>query len=605
MGKYITGVADSKSGAGHQFDTPDAAASTYLLDAGAFLRSTNDDCIVLGGGGAWTVTINGQASSDATIAGSALVVNANSLSKVTVGEDGSLRTGGDAAGALFASSDLALVNKGLIRNDTGNGMWLDGNGANSISNSGAIIGPNLAVYVPDATSFAIDNSGQIFGGIGLNNGGTNKLVNTGQITTSTEYGVTSSNIVFGSGADSVDNKGLISGSIDLGNGLNKATNAGLITGTNFFGYAIAGGGDGDVITNAKGGVIQYGVSLGNGANSFTNAGFVGNNGIDDSLTGGNQIDTVKNSGVLNGGIHLFDGNDVFTNTGQVSGFIDLGDGDDTFKGGNFAEMVSDSFGSDKITLGGGNDTFIAFGGDGDGKDGLMGNPVADSVDGGTGVDTYDGSQVVEASGTGIRVNLDGADHEGILKGTARDGSGVYIDTLKGFENVTGSSFEDVVYGSSAANVISGGAGNDYLYGLAGNDVIDGGNDNDRVAGGLGADILRGGSGEDSFYYMDIKDSGLTKATRDVIEDYVENSDNLDLSLLDADTRTGGVNDAFGMILTTSNFVVGVAQTLRIYQTAIGWMIDGEVTGDGKADFSIAVNDLDHSINWGFNTEIIA
>jgi len=37
--------------------------------------------------------------------------------------------------------------------------------------------------------------------------------------------------------------------------------------------------------------------------------------------------------------------------------------------------------------------------------------------------------------------------------------------------------------------------------------------------------------------------------------------------------------------------------LRVISTASGWMIEGETTGDGKADFSIAVLDPTHTIGW--------
>jgi Ca2+-binding RTX toxin-like protein len=705
VGTYKTTIANSAVGVGTLFSQSDAAASTYLLEAGAFLHSTSSSSIILSGVGAWTVTINGQASGPNA---GLFIQGAGAAAKVTVGEDGSLRS--STFGAFYADRDTALVNKGMMYTSLNSAAQLLGTGTNSVVNSGMMSGGNsVSISFYNASNDTVTNSGQLFGGIAFTDG-TNKLVNTGQISFGL-YGATSANVYFGSGADTVDNTGVIDGRIELGNGSNVLKNAGKITGADVNGNAIIGGNDADKVDNLKGGVVNSGLYMRDGLNTFTNAGTVGSNnsafsyqggagidtvtnagvlggivnlyggndvftntgvvngyvdlgsglnkatnskviaGIDgdglsvlaadgndtltnavsgtlaggvylgiglniftnagtvgedsagNSFTGGDDIiafDTLKNSGTLQGDVQLFAGNDVFTNTGQVNGVIDLGDGNDKFTGGNFAEVLRDNSGTDTIVFGGGNDVFIAYGGEGDGKNGLLGNPAPDSVDGGTGIDTYDGSAVSDVGG--IRVNLDIVDNEGILKGSARDASDIYIDMLKGFENVTGSSFLDVIYGSSVANVISGGGGTDYLYGLAGNDILEGGADGDRLAGGLGADILRGGAGADTFYYMNLKDSGLTKATRDVIEDYNEADDFLDLSLLDADTRSV-TNDSFDTIITTGGFVLGDAQSLRIYQTATGWMIEGEVTGDAKADFSIAVNDLDYSINWVFGSQI--
>lgn len=107
----------------------------------------------------------------------------------------------------------------------------------------------------------------------------------------------------------------------------------------------------------------------------------------------------------------------------------------------------------------------------------------------------------------------------------------------GFENVSGSLFDDVITGDGLANIllgdfgndiINGGAGNDTLYGdgriwidgsnsaggsgaitlfgeaddgtgpAAGNDTLNGGNGNDTLYGGRGNDTMTGGAGDDRF-----------------------------------------------------------------------------------------------------------
>lgn len=61
---------------------------------------------------------------------------------------------------------------------------------------------------------------------------------------------------------------------------------------------------------------------------------------------------------------------------------------------------------------------------------------------------------------------------------------------------TGTSGDDVIVGSSLADVIDGGGGNDLICGAGGDDTITGGSGNDRVIGGVGKDTLRGGDGND-------------------------------------------------------------------------------------------------------------
>jgi len=67
------------------------------------------------------------------------------------------------------------------------------------------------------------------------------------------------------------------------------------------------------------------------------------------------------------------------------------------------------------------------------------------------------------------------------------------DSGDGFENITGSDFDDFLFANDVVNVLSGGGGDDQLYGLGGGDTLLGGAGNDFLEGGAGADILNGGS----------------------------------------------------------------------------------------------------------------
>ncbi|MCV6610077.1 MAG: DUF642 domain-containing protein [Amphritea sp.] len=66
------------------------------------------------------------------------------------------------------------------------------------------------------------------------------------------------------------------------------------------------------------------------------------------------------------------------------------------------------------------------------------------------------------------------------------------------ENVTGTQFNDSIWGDAVANRLDGKEGDDVLKGLAGDDVLLGGSGNDTLNGGAGADTLRGGIGDDTY-----------------------------------------------------------------------------------------------------------
>jgi Ca2+-binding RTX toxin-like protein len=117
----------------------------------------------------------------------------------------------------------------------------------------------------------------------------------------------------------------------------------------------------------------------------------------------------------------------------------------------------------ETNFGGGDDTAVIV-------DDVLDRITLD-LDGGDGVDTLDLSQA--SSGLGVD----------LAAGTLGSAAAV------GFENVTGTAFDDVIYGDDGVNVLLGGAGNDRIDGRGGDDVIDGGAGNDILAGGAGADTF--------------------------------------------------------------------------------------------------------------------
>ncbi len=114
---------------------------------------------------------------------------------------------------------------------------------------------------------------------------------------------------------------------------------------------------------------------------------------------------------------------------------------------------------------------------GAGDDVLIGRGGVDTLNGGGGADTASYAQA--AAGVDVRLNAGAARNDG-------DGG---TDVLVNIENVTGSSFADLLIGSGGANVLTGGAGADTLIGLAGDDVLIGGSGAaNQLQGGLGDDV---------------------------------------------------------------------------------------------------------------------
>jgi len=206
-------------------------------------------------------------------------------------------------------------------------------------------------------------------------------------------------------------------------------------------------------------------------------------------------------------------------SGSILGFVGLGDGDDKFNGGANPEKVLDDKGADIVNLGGGSDTYVATG--------AFGNDGIDTVRGSAGIDTYDAS----AATSDLLINLDSVTHSGQAANTASgtDISGTAKDMIFGFENARGGANHDFIFGSAAANQLDGNGSGDHLTGLGGSDTLFGGAGIDTLNGGAGKDLLVGGADLDSFEYSATTDSGITAATRDLILDFEDGIDIIDLT----------------------------------------------------------------------------
>jgi Ca2+-binding RTX toxin-like protein len=122
------------------------------------------------------------------------------------------------------------------------------------------------------------------------------------------------------------------------------------------------------------------------------------------------------------------------------------------------------------------------------NDTLEGNAGNNVLAGGVGIDLAS----FEHAAAGVNVSL--------AVTAAQNTLGAGTDTLSGFENLTGSAFNDTLTGNGLANRIDGGAGNDIINGGAGNDTIQGSTGTDTLMGGTGNDLLTGGMDDDAFVF---------------------------------------------------------------------------------------------------------
>jgi len=143
--------------------------------------------------------------------------------------------------------------------------------------------------------------------------------------------------------------------------------------------------------------------------------------------------------------------------------------------------------------------------------------------------------------------------------------------LSDIEDLLGSDFNDNLTGDAFDNTLNGGLGNDTLVGASGNDVL---------IGGAGKDTMTGGQGNDSFVFNATGDS-VVGVNADVITDFEQGIDKINLAAIDADVFSNG-NQAF--VLISANAAFSSAGQIKLD----AGNLYGEVTGDGIADFQVAL-----------------
>jgi serralysin len=192
----------------------------------------------------------------------------------------------------------------------------------------------------------------------------------------------------------------------------------------------------------------------------------------DALFGGGGNDTLKGGAevdALNGGAGVdtadfsdraFDLYVQMNRTGKVTVFLSELANDtlnliENFVSGSGYDVLLGDAGVNRISGGAGDDV-------------IQGNAGKDILDGGAGA--HDGVEY-RSNSSGVRVELAGGLAKTVFFGAEHN---MADDTIRNFEDVTGGSGDDIIFGDRFANALVGGAGNDLIRGNAGKDKLDGG-----------------------------------------------------------------------------------------------------------------------------------
>lgn len=268
----------------------------------------------------------------------------------------------------------------------------------------------------------------------------------------------------------------------------------------------------------------------------------------------NRSDDLGGRNTVNAG----SGNDTVQSFREDGNFIELGLGNDVYVGRGFGSFSTER--ADTIIGGRGHDTmaFETFKSEyfgGEGNDTFFSVGWQNIIDGGAGIDTVSYEPRVDDStqgNSGVTINL--ATQIVNTGGTRRE-------FLSSIENAIGSARGDVITGSSGAN---------------------------KLTGGGGLDALTGGGGADHFVYVTPSDASVFSDLAEQITDFSRTQgDKIDLSAIDARTGVNG-NQAFSFIGAAA--FSNVKGQLRFETNAPNQMlVQGDVNGDGRADFQFLVD----------------
>jgi Ca2+-binding RTX toxin-like protein len=199
-------------------------------------------------------------------------------------------------------------------------------------------------------------------------------------------------------------------------------------------------------------------------------------------------------------------------------------GNDTLHGGDQNDRLEGGSGADMLDGGGGSD-----------KAPYSSSPAAVEIHLTPGAAAPHGGEatgdtlisIENLSGSQFDDLLFGDTHGNILTGNGGNdklvsgGSAGYdaLDDDVGYDTLDGGAGNDQLYGGAGIDLLHGGAGNDHLEGGAGSDILGGYAGNDHLEGGAGSDYLNGGAGIDHFYFWTADSGDVDAGQADGIWDF--------------------------------------------------------------------------------------
>ncbi|WP_018951736.1 retention module-containing protein [Thioalkalivibrio sp. AKL12] len=199
---------------------------------------------------------------------------------------------------------------------------------------------------------------------------------------------------------------------------------------------------------------------------------------------------------------------------------------------------------------------------------------------------FEFSSIEQATGSGIHLPIEGVDGDGDGIESAltawfmsTDGSGEIVVADSEGETIAASDSED--------SELVGTDGNDILIGGFGDDLLDGGAGDDMLIGGGGNNTLTGGDGNDTFIWVDGYQGDAGSPTEDVVTDFGNGENVLDLRDL--------LQDEDGSETNIADYVIAQEDAENTDNTVLYINSQGELDGStDNADQIIVLEGVQHS-----------
>jgi Ca2+-binding RTX toxin-like protein len=338
-------------------------------------------------------------------------------------------------------------------------------------------------------------------------------------------------------------------------------------------------------------------------------------GGDDVLVGGSEADLIDGGADRDTASYRTALGGVTASLTTRAGTVGDAAGDrfvsiENFEGSLHNDKFDGDAGSNLLSGLAGNDLLFGAGGD----DILMGGAGADAMKGGTGFDIASYRNSTSAVGASLQAGgtvgdgagdtfvdieaIEGGDFGDTLSGNTGHNK-VYglggDDTLfggtgddlvlgdVGADRLFGESGNDRLDGGEGDDFIDGGTGVDWMFGKAGRDTLIAGTGNDYIDGGADADVLTGSGGYDFFIFLSAEHIGTSGGAHDVITDFQQGVDKIDLSAIYNGKAFGGLT--FGTSIDSAPAANGL---VAFFDGSRTW-IQGDVDGNGTADFALELS----------------